>query len=85
MPNRKSGTSVVAILSHTFEWLPWSFGDMRAGVVVQQKNSMLPIGSFHLNSCHRESVHLLNIEFCVDRLVSFMHPMSLAAVVALEP
>ena len=38
--------------------------DMRAGVVVQQKNSMLPIGSFLLNSC-LESFHLLNIELSV--------------------
>ena len=45
-------------------------GDMRAGVVVQQKNSMLPIGSFLLNSC-LEWFHLLNIEFRVDRLLSF--------------
>lgn len=45
-------------------------GDMRAGVIVQQKNSMLPIRSFLLNS-RVESFHLLNIEFRVDRLVPF--------------
>ena len=46
------------------------FGDMRSGVVVQQKNSMLPIRSFLLNR-RLELFHLLNIEFGVDRLVSF--------------
>ena len=45
-------------------------GDMRADVVVQQKNYMLPITSFVLNS-RLEAFHLLNIEFCVDRLVLF--------------
>ena len=45
-------------------------GDMRVGVVVQQKNSMLPIRYFLLNSC-LEMLHLLNIEFFIDRLVSF--------------
>ena len=45
-------------------------GDMRAGVVVQQEDSMLPIRSSLLNS-HLESFHLLNIEFRVDRLVLF--------------
>ena len=45
-------------------------GDMRAGIVMQQKNSMLPIRSFLLNS-RLESFHLLNIELRVDRLVSF--------------
>ena len=45
-------------------------GDMRAGGVVQQKNSMLPI-MFLLLCCRLESFHLLNIEFHVDQLVLF--------------
>ena len=44
-------------------------GDMRAVVVVQQKNSVLPIRHFLLNSCLK-SFHLLNIEFRVDGSVS---------------
>ena len=42
-------------------------GDMIVGVVVQQKNSMLPIRSFLLNS-RLESINLLSIEFSIDRL-----------------
>ena len=41
-------------------------GDMMAGVVVQQKNSMLPDRSFFI-----VVLSLLNIEFRVDRLFSF--------------
>ena len=37
---------------------------------MQQKNSILPVRSFLLNS-RLESFHLLNIEFRVDRLVLF--------------
>ena len=42
------------------------FGNMRARVVVKQKNSTLSIKSFLLNS-PVESFHLLNVEFRVDR------------------
>ena len=45
-------------------------GNMRSGVAVPKKNSMLPNRSFLLSS-RLESNHLLNIEFRVDSLVSF--------------
>ena len=61
---------VAALHSHAFEWLIGHVDDITVGVVVQQKNSMLPFSYFLLNS-RLESFHLFNIEFHVDRLISF--------------
>ena len=60
---------VAALLSHAFEWLPWSYWRYEGGRCHAEKELLL-IRSFLLNS-HLESFHLLNIEFHVDRLVLF--------------